>query len=97
MDYICDFHREQAWNRWVVSNENGLAKDEQNTLKRLLRGVANALTQTDFNSAVEALQSSTVYQKGNVQKYIKSTWWPEIKRWAKVFALLLLFVSSQSK
>ena len=26
--YLCDFHREQAWERWVKDRKHGLSPDE---------------------------------------------------------------------
>ena len=39
--FLCDFHREQAWERWVKDHKHGLTKDEQENLS-LLRACANA-------------------------------------------------------
>ena len=40
--FLCDFHREQAWERWVKDHKHGLTKDEQEELLSLLRACANA-------------------------------------------------------
>ena len=34
--YLCDFHREQAWERWVKDNKHGLSSDDGDTLLDLL-------------------------------------------------------------
>ena len=38
--YLCDFHREQAWERWVKDRKHGLSPDEGDTLLSLLRDIA---------------------------------------------------------
>ena len=40
--FLCDFHREQAWERWVKDCNHGLSKVEQEELLSLLRACANA-------------------------------------------------------
>ena len=40
--FLCDFHREQAWERWVKDHKHGLTKEEQEDLLSLLRACANA-------------------------------------------------------
>ena len=40
--FLCDFHREQAWERWVKDHKHGLSKQEHEELLSLLRRCANA-------------------------------------------------------
>ena len=40
--FLCDFHREQAWERWVKDHKHGLSKQEQEELLSLLRVCASA-------------------------------------------------------
>ena len=47
--YLCEFHREQAWERWVKDRKHGLSEIQAATLLDLLRDCANA----PVNSAVE--------------------------------------------
>ena len=34
--YLCDFHREQAWERWTNNHKHGLNNDQKETLLSLL-------------------------------------------------------------
>ena len=47
--YFCEFHREQAWERWVKDIKHGLSEIQAATLLDLLRDCANA----PVNSNVE--------------------------------------------
>ena len=38
--YLCDFHREQAWERWVKDGSHGLNSAEQDWLLNQLRACA---------------------------------------------------------
>ncbi len=38
--YLCDFHREQAWTRWVKDHKHGLSTSEADTVLTLLRACA---------------------------------------------------------
>ena len=40
--YLCDFHREQAWERWVKGGLHGLNSAEQDWLLNQLRACAGA-------------------------------------------------------
>ena len=40
--YICDFHREQCWERWVKDRKHGLTSQEADTLLSFLRDTANS-------------------------------------------------------
>ena len=81
--FICDLHRNQAWNPWVRSSKNGLSsKEEQEFLTALLQRVANARTIPMYNTARLELQRSKVYTtKPNVQRYVEKTWVSCAERW----------------
>ena len=82
--YICDFHREQAFVRWVRAHKNGLTKEEGEKLLELLRDCAWAEGGDEVNmmkidekykSAVKRLKDSLVWKKHtNVQDWLNSTW-----------------------
>jgi len=38
--YLCDFHREQAWERWVKASKHGLTGDQPDILLDHLRAIA---------------------------------------------------------
>lgn len=40
--YLCDFHWEQAWERWVRDSKHGLKKEDGQSLLHLLRDCADA-------------------------------------------------------
>ena len=50
--YLCDFHREQAWERWVKNHKHGLTSDEAEILLDHLQAIAWApLVQPDEDEA----------------------------------------------
>ena len=80
--YICDFHREQCWERWVKERKHGLNSDDADTLLSYLRDIANAPSPTspdlpmDYNykKQVESLKSGKLW---NNIKQIRD--WLEVK------------------
>ncbi|KAK3104713.1 hypothetical protein FSP39_008463, partial [Pinctada imbricata] len=54
--YLCDFHREQAWERWVSATHNGVTADKREALLTALRTIAHALDEKEFEQAKRALQ-----------------------------------------
>ena len=82
--YLCEFHREQAWERWVKDKKHGLSDLQAAALLDLLRDCANA--PPNFNlpdepsdhhylHAVDQLKAADVWQRNqNVQQWLTNTW-----------------------
>ena len=84
--YICDFHRLQAWQRWIRKAKNGLNTLEQQELLSHLKRVANSRTQAAYSTAVTSLRSLPVYVSNeNVKRYVEKTWMSCTQRWVKAF------------
>ena len=70
--YLCDFHREQAWDRWVKDRKHELSHTEAEELLILLRACAwappssGSNVASDYDIAVSDLKKSSVW-KNNVQ------------------------------
>ena len=80
--YLCDFHREQAWVRWVNNTKHGLTKDEGQILLNLLRDCATAppsdspdeLSNQYFHEAVNNLKASSVWKNHKaVRQWLQTT------------------------
>ncbi|XP_052083492.1 uncharacterized protein LOC127720780 [Mytilus californianus] len=81
--YLCDFHREQSWERWLTAAHNGLHTEKTNVLS-LLRPIARALNEDDFNSALSTLKSSSVWnEKEKLRKWFEKTWLSCPRRWVR--------------
>lgn len=63
--FLCDFHREQAWERWVKDHKHGLSKQEQEELLSLLRACANAPPPQSVHTEGDAEEDSNVLQQAN--------------------------------
>lgn len=84
MVYLCDFHREQCWERWVKDRNHNLTKDDANTSLCLLRECAHApspkphesLPQDHYyNVAVSNLKKSSVWTNNKqVSQWLSSKW-----------------------
>lgn len=83
--YLCDFHREQCWERWTKDHKHGLTKDESEILLDLLRTCAQAPPpsihdeekQQDYhyNQALDSLKASQVWKSNaQVSKWLTNTW-----------------------
>ena len=58
--YICDFHREQCWERWLRKADNGL-NDKREEVLCLLRNVAKSPTEAAFHDNLKSLKTSDVW------------------------------------
>ena len=81
--YLCDFHHEQAWKRWVNCRKNGLGTDQASELLQLLRACAHATPPNieqdlpvdhNYKLAVTQLQKSVIWTSNSqVQKWLNSS------------------------
>ena len=81
--YICDFHREQAWERWVKDHSHGVARDDQSILLTLFRNCASApparepdiAHDNSYQKAVEQLKDSNLWKENNrLREWLSGTW-----------------------
>ena len=82
--YLCEFHREQAWERWVKERKHGLSDTQAITLLDLLRDCANAPPNYNlpdmpsdhhYQHAVEQLKVADVWLSNqNVQEWLTNKW-----------------------
>ena len=75
---LCDFHREQAWDRWLSATSNGMRSLKDNALG-CLRRIANSETVEDYNSRVEELRGTTFRKAESGEKFrswIEKKWLP---------------------
>ena len=76
--YICDFHQEQAWVRWINNSKNGINKDKKDNLLNSLQNLARTSTEGDFHLALRDLQDSELWTTNTrLQKWMNTTWLPE--------------------
>ncbi len=81
--YLCDFHREQAWERWVKDRKHGLSTSDSEWLLDQLRACAWAPSAAPgeqvpsdhhFRQAVDVLQRSNLWKTNeNVRQWLTNT------------------------
>ena len=82
--YLCDFHREQAWERWTNNHKHGLNNDQKESLLSMLRECANAPPTSQecglpqdfyYQKAVDDLKSSSIWQNNeDVRDWLENKW-----------------------
>ena len=82
---ICDFHREQAWERWTKKSQNGLSHDQREELLACLRGVAFANSEINLAKALQNLESCPSFSLPKVSEWLSKTWLPVIHRWCRFY------------
>ena len=93
--YLCEFHREQAWERWVKDRKHGLSEIQAATLLDLLRDCANAPVNSTvenepadylFKQALERLTASDIWKNNEqVQQWLSTTWLSCPELWARSY------------
>ena len=81
--FLCDFHREQAWNRWVNKADNGVA-NVADQIKVYLRSIAHSTTHDDAQLTVRNLMNSDFFN-GKVKNWFTKIWLPNIRRWCLAY------------
>ena len=85
--YLCDFHREQSWERWVKNHENEVNPADQVELLELLHSCAWASPSdpslglpfdANYQKAVKNLQDSHIWKKNKQLRFWLSTFWLSI-------------------
>ena len=87
--YICDFHREQAWERWVKDHKHGLTSSDADVPLDLLRACAwapsttpdeDGLKDCNFKAAVDNMKKSHIWKQNHqVQQWLTQMWLPVAK------------------
>ena len=78
--YVCDFHREQAWERWVRDKKHQLTKGQSQELLYLLRQCVNAppanpIKTSKYTEAVSTLKASDIWKKNLfVRNWLTDSW-----------------------
>ena len=82
--YLCEFHREQAWERWVKEKKHGLSDIQASSLLNLLRDCANVPPNHNlpdqpfhhfYQNAVNELKESDVWQNNDqVRQWLNAKW-----------------------
>ena len=75
---LCDFHREQAWERWLNLTANG-ARLYKGVVLAYLRRIANSESENSYLKNVEELQDSDIWnldQNKKLREWISKTWLP---------------------
>ena len=82
--YLCDFHREQCWERWVKDRKHGLSQEDAEVLLSLLRNCAHAqVNETnegvsfDYNyqQQVGILKQSYIWKNNQqVREWLQTKW-----------------------
>ena len=92
--FLCDFHREQAWERWIKDHKHGLSKQEQDELLSLLRACANA---PPSSSHREGQSNSDIYYKSALANLKSSKVWKDhkdVQVWLSTYWLSIPMVSA---
>ena len=73
---LCDFHREQAWERWLTTTSNGV-RSRKGEILAFIRRIADCETEEKFDSSVDDLKSSEIWQaeqSGKFRNWFDKTW-----------------------
>ena len=65
--YLCDFHREQAWERWTKDRKHGLSTENAEMLLCLLRNCAHVPSPTDASLPVDSYYQQQVEHLKQIQ------------------------------
>ncbi|XP_072170067.1 uncharacterized protein [Diadema setosum] len=80
--FLCDFHREQSWVRWVAKSCNCVPAACKENLLSMLHKCAHAVTPADYERALESLKTSQIWMDNKrLQTWFSKQWIPHSRRW----------------
>jgi len=93
--FLCDFHREQAWERWFNTKSNECVDIKQQVLGRL-RSIARSTTIDEMESNFALLNKSEWWNdasKVKLQDYLNKYWFKIKEMWVWAFRQERLLVN----
>ncbi|CAC5404528.1 unnamed protein product [Mytilus coruscus] len=83
--YLCDFHREQAWDRWLNAGHNGVQLYKSQILD-LIRNIATASTEMEFEEAKDTLKESAHWRANKkIRHWFEKHWLSKSDRWVQAY------------
>lgn len=79
--FICDFHREQSWERWLSKGANGASAFKSDLLCKFRR-IAHALSERCYKDALAHLEQWEVWNRPELKatrQWFENTWLKEHK------------------
>ena len=78
--FICDFHREQAWERWLNAIKNGARMIKSEMLCKFRR-IARSRTEKELKNAIDNLRNCEQWKSGytSMVNWFEKQWVPHIK------------------
>ena len=95
---LCDFHREQAWCRWLATTANGMRPFKEIALS-LFRNIAKASTEEEYCEAVTNLKRSQLWnapESKRLRDWFGKIWLPQYKVNTRLFYVTKLLIASLS-
>ena len=84
--YICDFHREQAWVRWLHKGQSGVSSEESKAVLGLIRAIAISLTEKEMNDNISKLKTNEIFLRNKkLQLWMKNEWLSMKERWVRFY------------
>ncbi|KAK3722871.1 hypothetical protein QZH41_020459, partial [Actinostola sp. cb2023] len=79
--YICDFHREQAWERWLAKTSIGMTTLKSKALVAMRR-IARASTVEEYNRTLGMLKDDPqLWSQPMYRRWFEKVWLRQHQRW----------------
>ncbi|KAK3702246.1 hypothetical protein QZH41_016774, partial [Actinostola sp. cb2023] len=79
--YICDFHREQAWERWLAKTSNGMTTLKSKALVAMRR-IARASIVEEYNRTLGMLKDDPqLWSQPMYRRWFEKVWLRQHQRW----------------
>ncbi|CAN7979762.1 unnamed protein product [Ixodes pacificus] len=84
---LCNFHREEAWERWVKRKENDVPPDQKDELLNLFRRVASSNSTDELDEAYGCLKASIFWKNPKVVSYFETQWMSVAEMWVQFYRM----------
>lgn len=82
---LCDFHREQAWDRWLKRTDSCV--QSKDAVLTCLRKIANSSSEEEMELHISDLKSSPHWMNCKLRSYIECQWLAVKEMWVRAYRL----------
>lgn len=76
---LCDFHRLQAWGRWLRghrANGHFLSSAQQEHVLSLWKAIARSASDEEEQENIDIMKADPLWNNDRVKQYMTETWLP---------------------
>ncbi|CAC5422337.1 unnamed protein product [Mytilus coruscus] len=84
--YLCDFHRVQAWNRWLKASCHKISQSQKDPLMQLMKAIADSDSKDQLDENINELKDNPEWKTNDyLEQWFETKYLKVKERWVKLF------------